>query len=311
MRFKKEFLGKSLSQAAPDLPDAPPPPELEPLIQAFSALIDLRRDTATQLPDWPVVLDHDPETLAAGQPLLSTLDPAILARGVLAAAGPMLPALGALFPPTASDCQALALALADDPTLARRLLEALVDDTDQALIELAAETLLPPPALVFLTRELLAAVLRQAAASLSPLVDDAVWHRGHCPICGSAPDLGLLKEQPEPSEFLIAKSGRLSLHCSLCGHLWRFSRLICPGCGETGHERRDLFMAKGRERERIHACAACGRYLLVVNRVECDTPLDPDLAPVSLVHLDIVAQSKGFTPLALTAWNQLAGTDIA
>jgi FdhE protein len=310
MRFKKELLEKSLSQTSPDLPDAPPPPGLDALIQSFSALIALRRETAAGLPEWPVVLNHDPEGLAEGRPLLSSLDPGILARGV-AAAGIMLPALGSLFPPAARDCQTLALALAHDPALAGRLLTVLVDDAQEPLLQLAGELDLTPPAVVFLTRELLAAVLRQAAANLSPLVDDATWQRGRCPICGAAPDVGMLKEKAETSEFLIAKSGHLSLHCSLCGHLWQFSRQICPGCGETGHERRDLYLAEGRERERIHTCTACGQYLLVVNRVESDKPMDMDLAPVLLLHLDIVAQGKGYLPLAVTAWNQFPAEDIA
>ena len=113
----------------------------------------------------------------------------------------------------------------------------------------------------------------------------------------------MLKEKRENSEFLLAKSGHLFLHCSLCGHTWGFSRQICPACGETGHERRDLYLPEGRERERIHTCSACGRYLLVLNQVECDTPIDLDLAPVTLLHLDIVAQGKGYLPLAMTPWN--------
>lgn len=309
MRFKKELLEKALSQAGPDLPEASPPPGLEPLIAAFSGLIDLRRRTAAGLPDWPLVLECDPEALAAGQPLLARLDPDILARGVTTAAPTMLPALADLFPPTAEDCRTLARAVAADPGLGRRLLDALVDDTDRSLLDLAADLGLPPPGVVFLTRELLAAVLRQAAATLSPLVDDAVWQRGRCPVCGAAPDLGLLMEQRENTEFLVSKAGHLHLHCSLCGHLWRFPRGRCPACGETGHERRDLFLAQGRERERIHACSACGRYLLVINRVDSTVPLDPDIAPITLLHLDIVAQQKGYLPLALTAWNQFQGTE--
>lgn len=310
MRLKKEFLDKALSQATPDLPDTPPPPELAPLIEAFSALIELRRQTAASLPEGPVALAHDPQALAAGQPLLATLAPDVLARGVATAAGTMLPALGRLFAPTADDCQKLARAQAKDASLAGRLLAALVDDAEAPLLALAGELDIPPAGLVFLTRELLAAVLRRVASGLAPLIDDATWQRGRCPVCGAAPDVGMLKEKRENSEFLLAKSGHLFLHCSLCGHVWGFSRQICPACGETGHERRDLYLPKGRERERIHACTACGSYLLVLNQVDSDRSIDLDLAPVTLVHLDIVAQGKGYHPLAATAWNRFQSADL-
>lgn len=293
--------------ARPDRPDLPPPAEIAELLRAFENLVALRREVAAGLPDGPVALEHDPDDLAAGHPLLSRLDPAGIARGVALAAGPMLPGLAALFPPIASACANLGAALAREPALAADILAALLDDTGDRVAPLAARIGLPAQALPFLARELVSAVLRRLAATLSPLVDDAIWQRGNCPVCGAAPDCGLLKEHNEPTEFLIAKAGRLGLHCSLCGHVWRFPRLVCPVCGETEHEKRDLFMAVGRERERIHACSTCGRYLLVADRVECDTPVDPDMVPIRLVHLDLVAQARGYTPIAQTAWNQFPG----
>jgi FdhE protein len=289
----------------PDVPDAPLPPDIAELVAGFSALIELRRDVASRLPDWPISLDYDPEALAAGRPLLANLDPAVLVRGVCAASGTMLPTMAGLFPPLAPACERLAMGLSRDPGLAERILAALLDASDARLAPLAASLGLPLEALVFLTRELVAAVLRQAASTLSPLVEDALWQRPSCPVCGGAPDCGMLKEKPEQSEFLIAKAGRLGLHCSLCGHVWRFPRLVCPVCGETDHNKREIFMAAGRERERIHTCSTCGRYLLVLDMVDSGAACDVDLIPIRLVHLDAVAQAKGFTPLVLSAWNQL------
>ena len=297
---------KTLPDARPDLPNAPPPEDIADLMQAFGALIALRRDIAAGLPEAPVSLDHDPEALAAGHPLLSSLDPAVIVRGVAAAAGPMLPGLANLFPPIAPACRTLGQALASEPALAEELLTALLDETDDRVVPLAARLDMPVEILLFLTRELVSAVLRRVAATLSPLVDDALWQRGNCPVCGAAPDCGFLKEKPEPSEFLIAKAGRLGLHCSLCGHVWRFPRLTCPACGEADHEKRDLFRAAGRERERIHACSTCGRYLLVADRVDCDEAFDLDMVPIRLVHLDAVAQAKGYAPIAVSAWNRFS-----
>jgi len=66
-------------------------------------------------------------------------------------------------------------------------------------------------------------------------------------------------------------------------------------------------MAAGRERERIHTCSTCGRYLLVLDMVDSGVACDVDLIPIRLVHLDAVAQAKGFAPLAVSAWNRLSG----
>lgn len=66
----------------------------------------------------------------------------------------------------------------------------------------------------------------------------------------------------------------------------------------------NIGVAGGRERGRIHACTTCRHYLLVLDLVDSDTVCDVDLIPIRLVHLDAVAQAKGYVPLAVSAWNQ-------
>lgn len=277
---------------------------LDAILPAFSALAALRRETAAALPDWPLEIPHDPDAFAAGEPLLAALPAHRLAPGFLAAAELMLPRLGEIFPPLARETTVLGQALAMRPRAAEPLLSAYTDARLEDISLLAGEMGLDPRALPFLTHEILSAVLRRAAATLSPLADDALWQRASCPVCGSPPTMGMLKDKPDPSEFLISKAGRLMLSCSLCGHLWRFPRLKCPTCGELSHEKLDVLTVAEHPKERIHTCATCKHYLIVVDRVDQDEPLDMDVAPAGLAHLDAVAQSRGFTPICPAPWNQ-------
>ncbi|MHC1789827.1 formate dehydrogenase accessory protein FdhE [Solidesulfovibrio sp.] len=288
----------------PDLPEVPPPAEGTAIAAPFAALATLRRRIAADLPQGIFVLAYDPERFAAGETLLAAADRTALTPGFLAAAQTLLPGIGTIFPVLAREAAVLAQGLAQGPRLAGPLVQGFLGDAPGDLEALADEMGLRPESLVFLTREIVATVLRSETARLTALADDALWRKNHCPVCGSAPDLGLLKEQPEPSEFLIAKAGRLMLHCSLCGHQWRFPRLVCPSCGEGEHDKLDLFVPEGRERERIHACSTCRQYLVVTNRVDVDAAFDADAAPAALAHLDAAAQERGYAPICATAWNQ-------
>ena len=287
-----------------DLPDVPPPTEAASIAAPFAALAKLRRDIAAALPHGLFDLAYDPDRFAAGETLLAPGDIPALIPGFLRAAESLLPGMAAIFAPLTRETAVLSQALAQSPRLAGVLLAGFFEGRDDDLTTLAAEIGLRPEALLFLTREIIATVLRAEAPGLAALADDALWRKDHCPVCGSAPDMGLLKEQSEPSEFLVAKAGRLMLHCSLCGHLWRFPRLVCPSCGEGEHEKLDLLMPAGRERERIHACAACRHYQVVTNRVDSDAAFDADAAPAALAHLDAAAQERGYAPICVTAWNQ-------
>ena len=294
-----------MTLTSPDLPDVPPPAELADVIARFTTLARLRREVADALPDAPVGVAYDPDRFATGVPLLADVGPEELTPDFLRAASLLLPRLAELFPPLSKDAAVLAQALAMGPRLAAPLLTALAMGGEADIEALAQEMDIAPGALVFCAREALAATLRARTRTLSPMTDDVLWQQPSCPVCGGPPDCGMLKEQREPSEFLVAKSGRLYLHCALCGHQWRFPRLKCVACGEGEQEKLDVLFPAGRDRERIHACRSCGHYLIVLNRVETSRDTDLDAAPASLIHLDAAAQARGFAPICDTPWNHL------
>lgn len=61
-----------------------------------------------------------------------------------------------------------------------------------------------------------------------------------------------------------------------------------------------MLTAEGWERERVHACRSCRRYLLVIDLVGSREKLHPDLTPISLIPLDLMARERGYAPLART-----------
>lgn len=293
-----------LTHTGPDLPETPPPPGAAAILATFTTLAGLRREVAAALPEPRPGIAYDPDAFAAGTPLLANVAPEDIEAGFLAAAALLLPGIADIFPAIGREANNLAKALAMQPRLVKPLLDAALGGLDDDLAVLSDAIGLPAATLAFLIHEVLAAVLRREADHLAPLAEDALWQKPTCPVCGAGPDIGMLKEKREPSEFLLAKAGRLLLHCSLCGHLWRFSRLTCLSCGEQDQEKLELLIPAGRERERIHVCTTCGHYLIVLNRVDSEADLDLDVAPAGLSHLDAVAQAKGYFPLCPAPWNQ-------
>lgn len=99
------------------------------------------------------------------------------------------------------------------------------------------------------------AFLRPVAAALAPLVNEAEWGRGSCPVCGGEPDMAAL----EPG------GGERRLLCGRCDAEWGFQRIGCPFCGLDDPEGLTYHAAGAW---RLYVCAGCQRYLKTVDRRE-------------------------------------------
>jgi FdhE protein len=281
-------------------------PALEGAAKAFAELISERQSLDLDGTAWLDFEAFDGPAFGRGVPLLANQDLSGLQDSFLGAAERLLPVLERVFPNIGPDAFSLGAALVRQPGLTAACLELVLTGDMRGLQELSEETGASTAASTFLVLEIVKPCLRQAAKKLAHLADDKLWYKGYCPVCGGGPDLGFLKERRDPSEFIISKAGQLWFHCPLCGHIWRFVRLVCPSCGQTDHERLKVFTADGREKERIHACSDCRRYVPVIDLVEREEKLHPDLAALGVVHLDILAQEKGYAPLVQTPWNRFS-----
>ncbi|MCK9233305.1 MAG: formate dehydrogenase accessory protein FdhE, partial [Syntrophales bacterium] len=136
-------------------------------------------------------------------------------------------------------------------------------------------------------------VLEKRVAGLAEWLAKTDWEQGYCPCCGTFPSLSVIKE----------KLGERLLHCSGCGHDWRFSRVTCPACGHEGQKGMDFFYIEGQVQESVFTCDRCRRYLVTLSRMSDLNDRDLDVSALGLVHLDCILQDKHFTPMTVTDWN--------
>ena len=110
-------------------------------------------------------------------------------------------------------------------------------------------------------------------------LDESIWPRGECPVCGAGPVLAESRGLDQ----------RRFLRCDRCGAGWLSDRLRCPFCGENDHRAlRVLYAQDDRERCRLVLCDGCGNRLKVLTTL---APLShPGLvvAQFTMLHLDFI-----------------------
>lgn len=197
------------------------------------------------------------------------------------------------FPALAEDAATLAGAIEAGKI---RLFDAFADYPDSvgaALDRWTAETHIKPQAVALLLGAVAGIILRARSAGIGGDVEKTGWDRGTCPICGASPTLSVIRE----------KITERWLHCSRCGHEWRFTRMICPGCGLESPGGIDYFYVDDRRQETAFTCDSCKRYLITLNHVSDLGETDRDVTAMGLVHLDLIMQERGFAPMCRCEWN--------
>lgn len=147
--------------------------------------------------------------------------------------------------------------------------------------------------LEFLLLTSLRPTFRAYGKMLMPMVDQSLWMRSYCPICGSEPNLAELKGD-EKIRFL---------YCSLCGAGWQYQRLKCPFCHNEDYEKLGLFaLEEKEERHRVYVCLQCKRYLKTMVAPPQQLSELPWYQDVTTIHLDLIALGKGYvkTPMGIT-----------
>lgn len=140
-------------------------------------------------------------------------------------------------------------------------------------------------------------VLEKRAGHLIGFLKDKEWDKGYCPVCGSYPAVSIIHE----------KGAQRWLHCSDCGHEWRFSRVICPYCEhQAKQEGMNYFYVDGNDKEAAFICDTCKKYLITLNRLDNPGDNDPEVMAMGLSHLDALMQEKGFSPAKNCFWNRLS-----
>jgi FdhE protein len=137
--------------------------------------------------------------------------------------------------------------------------------------------------------------LEQRAKEITAALGEFDWEKGYCPICGSFPSIALIEEE----------GGKRFLHCSSCGHDWRFTRVFCPYCENDAKQGMDYFYIEKKTQESAFVCDKCKKYLVTLYRAGSLFARDMDIAAISLIHMDMIMQEKGYTPMSICVWNLL------
>jgi len=122
-------------------------------------------------------------------------------------------------------------------------------------------------------------------------IDTKTWLKGFCPICGSLPQLSLLKEEV----------GERFLLCSYCGFEWRVDRLFCPFCTNKEQGSLHYFYAEGEDAYRIDLCDKCHQYIKTIDLRKMEET-DPSLEDLATLHLDLLASQKGYKKPVPNLW---------
>jgi FdhE protein len=115
-------------------------------------------------------------------------------------------------------------------------------------------------------------------------VEDRIWGRGYCPVCGGVPDFATLD----------AKTGSRRLVCSRCSSQWSYSRLKCPFCDVADHSR-IVYYPGDYSVYRLYVCRACMHYLKTIDLREVGSDVLLPVERVLTVAMDAAARAEGYT----------------
>ena len=127
--------------------------------------------------------------------------------------------------------------------------------------------------------------LKRAAEAVMPHLDQELWLRGHCPVCGAIPDFSLIDED----------GGARHLICSRCGTQWRFLRLKCPFCANIDAKKLKYYLGDD-EVYRLYVCELCKHYVKTVDLRKAKKRVIVPVERIVTVAMDLAAQEGGYTP---------------
>ncbi len=113
-------------------------------------------------------------------------------------------------------------------------------------------------------------------------LDNRRWDERKCPACNA-----------QPAVSWIGDEGQRRLFCSFCGTVGNIVSPGCAICGNNDGPQQNVISFEGEEGFRINTCDACRSY---VKTIETNIlfRMDPEVADLMSLPLDIVVQEKGF-----------------
>jgi len=187
-------------------------------------------------------------------------------------------------PDMADSARAIREAVASGVLDPLHLFTALLEADDAYFKKVEKELGIEKKALAFVAySSIKPSVVHCAEQLASYLAGEPPWHKGFCPICGSAP--GFTQFEGE---------GQRVLFCGFCWHKWAVQRIYCPFCENKDSSSLHYYFSETEKEYRVDVCDRCRTYIKAVDKRNLDRTIYPPLEFVATLHLDIKAQQMGF-----------------
>ena len=262
---------------------------LKDILKAFGGILVEQARWKAVLPEWECGEGERPDPVRFGQGVSVARREALMRLGTLwpTAVERIFPFLVEGFPKIGDGFARLGASIRDGGFPPDLFLDAALNGYGEAALELARKVDLDPGLIEFALAQAARPALEKRSLAYGALIKDLAWNKGHCPVCGSMPGLSLLRE----------KEGQRWLRCGFCAAEWRFIRMSCPCCEGQEPDDRELLFVEGREHEKVEVCHKCKKYIIGIDVRALSGEFIPEVAALGLLHLDILAQQKGFAPM--------------
>ncbi|HQG66909.1 MAG: formate dehydrogenase accessory protein FdhE [Smithella sp.] len=271
-------------------------PENADIIKAFAPIIVKQRELAAQssLPKLDCSL-IDKQKLKAGVPVSRQMDLIFPDDPLAEIALSMAEAVKEGMPQIAGNIDKITVLIREGKINPADFFNASPDGKSKADDTWAKDLQVSPSNASFLMRLVSRVILEQRANEITAALGSFDWDKGYCPICGEFPSIALIEEE----------GGKRFLHCSSCGHYWRFTRVSCPYCEKEERKDMEYFYVENKKQEAAFVCDKCKKYLVTLYRAGKVFARDMDVSAISLIHMDIIMQGKGYEPMTASLWNVL------
>ncbi|CCO24133.1 formate dehydrogenase accessory protein FdhE [Maridesulfovibrio hydrothermalis] len=278
-------------------------PALENIFDAFGPLVQAQEKAVISLEDWKFTLPaaYAPR-FEQGVPFLSDMEFPELGEYYSEIFSLMASAIAEGMPALTDIVGKITKSIQNIDNI-NDLAKAIWDEDSNGLVQLVKDLDVDQDTLVFIGTMSLKPFMVRMEADAAKVIETMLWLKGYCPICGTFPDISLLRKSGDDNAYLKSHGGQRWMHCSCCGHEWRFKRNMCPWCESEDYKKLRYLQSEERQTERVDVCDTCKHYFVTIDTRELTEAPDPRIAPLGLVHLDIRAQEKKYKPMAETPWN--------
>ena len=272
-------------------------PENSEVIKAFAPIVISQRQLVEEISvKKPDCLLIDKNKLKAGVPVSRQIDLIIPEDPLKEVALALVPAVKEGMPQIAESIDKISDLISEGKINLFDFFKSPMDGESNPIGGLSKKLQISPSNASFLMTLVSRVLLEIKAREITGALGAFDWDKGYCPICGEFPSIALIEEE----------GGKRFLHCSSCGQDWRFTRISCPYCEKETRKDMEYYYVENKTQEAAFVCDQCKKYLVTLYRAGNVFARDMDISAISLIHMDVLMQQKGYEPMTACVWNVLS-----